>query len=321
MSVRVSNEAGDDGFARLIVETASMRCEFIPQLGGKLAQLSDRRTQRRWLWRHPRMPYQVSASTANYVAEADTGGWDECFPTVGACRYPGAEWSDVVLPDHGDLWCQTPHTEVHHDADAVTVTTTWQGLVLPYTFERAMHIQDETLTVRYRVHNHGQAPLHWIWCAHPLIAIEPGMRMVLPAETTFWRLNEHGLSAEPAEAIAVTPTQTWDMRQLPARDAGFSVKLYSAQLHAGDVRLEAADGALVWSWQTAQIPQLAVFLNAGGWSNDEGPPHFNMGLEPAIGVYDALSDAYHHTQSYATLAPGQHRCWQLAVQLVADNPQ
>jgi hypothetical protein len=319
--MQITNMVGADQFERVMVETAVLRCEYIPALGGKLAQITDKRTGRDWLWRHPRLAYARVPATANYVAEADTGGWDECFPTVGACPYPDAPYADVILPDHGDLWCQVPETQVVQGADAVDIITRWQGLQLPYTFVRTMHIADDTVTVHYQVHNHGQAPLHWIWCAHPLIAIEPGMQLELPAGTTFWRMSEAGLCAEPATAIAVTPTQHWDMRQLPARDAGFSVKLYSAQLATGHVRLQATDGALLWSWQTTEIPQLAVFLNAGGWSNDDGPPHYNMGLEPAIGVYDALSDAYTHTQSYATLAPGQHRCWQLAVQLVADNPQ
>jgi galactose mutarotase-like enzyme len=255
------------------------------------------------------------------VAEADTGGWDECFPTVGACQYPDAAYADVMVPDHGDLWCQAPEMQVDHREHDAEIITRWRGLQLPYTFVRTMHIQHDTVTVSYAVHNHGQAPLHWIWCAHPLIAIAPGMQLHLPPETTFWRMTEAGLREEPATAIAVTPTQRWDMRRMPEHDAGYSVKLYSAQLPAGHVRLQATDGALVWSWSTAEIPQLAVFLNAGGWSNDDGPPHFNLGLEPAIGVYDALSDAYAHTQSYATLDPGQQRRWQLTVQLVADNPQ
>jgi hypothetical protein len=321
MTVHISNERGADGFLRLTVETTHLRAEFIPQLGGKLAQLIDRRTQRRWLWRHPRLPYQECVPTANYVAEADTGGWDECFPTVGACQYPDAAYADVMVPDHGDLWCQAPEMQVDHSDHDAEIITRWRGLQLPYTFVRTMHIQHDTVTVSYAVHNHGQAPLHWIWCAHPLIAIAPGMQLHLPPETTFWRMTEAGLREEPATAIAVTPTQRWDMRRMPEHDAGYSVKLYSAQLPAGHVRLQATDGALVWSWSTAEIPQLAVFLNAGGWSNDDGPPHFNLGLEPAIGVYDALSDAYAHTQSYATLDPGQQRRWQLTVQLVADNPQ
>lgn len=319
--MQITNMVGADQFERVMVETAVLRCEYIPALGGKLAQITDKRTGRDWLWRHPRLAYARVPATANYVAEADTGGWDECFPTVGACPYPDAPYADVILPDHGDLWCQVPETQVVQGADAVDIITRWQGLQLPYTFVRTMHIADDTVTVHYQVHNHGQAPLHWIWCAHPLVAIEPGMQLDLPAGTTFWRHSAQGLVAEPAMSIQVTAQQCWAMERIPNRDAGFSVKLYSAHLPAGWVRISSDDGYLEWSWDLAQIPQLAVFLNAGGWSNDGGLPHFNMGIEPAIGIYDALSDAYVQTQTFVTLAPGQQRSWQLQVRIGTSSTE
>jgi hypothetical protein len=43
-----------------------------------------------------------------------------------------------------------------------------------------------------------------------------------------------------------------------------------------------------------------------------------MGIEPAIGVYDRLSDAYNRTNTYATLPPGQQRSWSVQVQLDAE---
>lgn len=310
-----------DGFRRVVVGNDVIRCEFMPELGAKLAQIHDLRTGRGWLWRHPRMPYSQVASTASYVDEADTGGWDECFPTVGRCLYPAAPWHDQLLPDHGELWCQTPTWQIDATDAQVVCTSIWHGMALPYRFERRITI-DHTHTVQfdYCVTNHGDADMHWIWCAHPLIALDAGMSLHTPTNTTFWHTNEAGdFVAESARAIRVSSTTTVDLQRLPSHQSGIAVKLYSETLPAGWVQVIAPNGCLTMEWDITQVPQLAIWLNAGAWSNDGGSPHYNMGVEPAIGVYDALSDAYTRTTTYATLAAGQQRCWRVYLQLDADT--
>ncbi|MFM7679261.1 MAG: hypothetical protein ACKO83_10495, partial [Roseiflexaceae bacterium] len=106
MSTTCATFTGADGFVRQVVTNAVMQVIYMPQLGGKISQITDRRTGRNWLWRHPRMPYQLNDPQANYVTVADSGGWDECFPTVGRCTYPTAPWQGVALADHGELWSQ-----------------------------------------------------------------------------------------------------------------------------------------------------------------------------------------------------------------------
>ena len=41
---------------------------------------------------------------ARCVGDYDASGFDECFPTIGACAYPEAPWQGVIAPDHGELW-------------------------------------------------------------------------------------------------------------------------------------------------------------------------------------------------------------------------
>ena len=320
MTIHKHEYHGDDGFTRVVVQNAVIECEYIPVLGGKMTRLTDRRTGREWLWRHPRMPYQQVPSTANYVAVADTGGWDECFPTVGPCDYPAAPWQGTALADHGELWCQTPTVTWLVQDDAVVYTCVWEGLTLPYTFMRSIEIGAEAaIDVTYRVKNHGEADLQWIWCAHPLVSLEPGMALYTPAGTTFLHANHQGeLVSDAPESIVLPDQRVLDLTHLPAVTSAMTAKLYSDVLPSGWVALQAANGRLTMSWDSAEIPQLAVFINAGAWSNDGQSPNYNMGIEPAIGVYDRLSDAYSRTTTYATLPPGQQRSWSVQVQLDAE---
>ncbi|RPH61827.1 MAG: DUF5107 domain-containing protein, partial [Chloroflexi bacterium] len=82
-----------DGFETIQVRTGLLELSIVPGLGGKINSLRDVRTGREWLWRNPRLPYKRLPHGSSYVAEADTGGWDECFPSVSACEYPSAPWS------------------------------------------------------------------------------------------------------------------------------------------------------------------------------------------------------------------------------------
>ena len=96
---------------------ADARVEIVPALGGKIASL--RLGGREWLWTSdvlPRVaPTEALAAddSASYVRVADTGGYDECLPTVGAARIPSdaTSYAGLALPDHGELWSQHAPTE------------------------------------------------------------------------------------------------------------------------------------------------------------------------------------------------------------------
>ena len=82
-----------NGFDTVLVDTGALSLALMPELGGKISSLRDLRTGREWLWRHPRMAYQRVSHGSSYITKADTGGWDECFPSVAPCEYPAPPWT------------------------------------------------------------------------------------------------------------------------------------------------------------------------------------------------------------------------------------
>src|SRR5687768_17319680 len=74
----------DFGFAEL--RGGGSRVLIVPTLGGKIAQMEL--GGRQWLWQSDVIPYSVPEEGTSYVETADTGGYDECFPTVGPCKVP-----------------------------------------------------------------------------------------------------------------------------------------------------------------------------------------------------------------------------------------
>lgn len=312
-----------ENFDAIHVQTGTLAITIVPELGGKVSSLRDRRTQREWLWRHPRYPYKRVPHGSSYVAEADTGGWDECFPSVAACAYPSEPWKDAAIQDHGELWSQVPEFEIQEHGETVTLQTHWQGVVLPYTFRRTITLNDHSSVIHsdYQVLNPSDQPIQFVWCVHPLLAIEPEMKLHLPSSARF-----NVASVFPPELVSTDkdlqyplPAAGLNLPALPETNAGRAIKIWSDPLpaDAGWATLRARDGELQMRWEVSLLPQLAAWMNFGAWAADGGTPYYNLGLEPCIGAQDSLNDAVHRYQLFATLPPHDSRNWWLEIELTS----
>jgi galactose mutarotase-like enzyme len=310
-----------DGFAAVTVHTGPLALTLIPELGGKVSSLRDERTGREWLWRHPRMAYQRVAHGGSYIAEADTGGWDECFPSVAPCAYPSAPWAGTEIQDHGELWSQPAALEVREAGNAVILHTRWRGVALPYTFERAITLAANSARVRveYTATNAADAPLDFVWCIHPLLAIEPGMALRVPAAARFnrWATLPTDLLSQDSGLSYPLIARDHDLTTLPDSSAVIALKLWSDPLPEGEgwASMRARDGELRMTWDTALLPQLAFWINLGAWAGDGGAPYYNLGLEPCLGAQDSLAEAVTVRNLYATLPPHGSRTWWLEIEL------
>jgi galactose mutarotase-like enzyme len=326
MSIVITHGALD-GFATIQAANDHLALTIVPELGGKIASLRDRRTGREWLWRHPRMAYARVAPDESYTARADTGGWDECLPTVAACSYPAAPWAGTALPDHGELWSQAAQVDRSEQDALATIRCRWQGAALPYAVERVITLAADQPSLRfdYRMTNTGTAPLRFIWCAHPLLAIAPGMRLELPPAARFnvWSSIPDDLLRQSSDLVYPVRVAAYGRAivtdPLPDPSAAVAFKLWSEPLADGDgwARLHAADGSLGLRWDVAQLPQIACWLNLGAWAGDGGAPYYNLGLEPCIGAQDSLAEAITRHDLAPTVAPGESYPWWLEVELSA----
>ena len=309
-----------DSFDAIEVNSGAIALTLVPALGGKLSSLRDLRTGREWLWHNPRIPYRRVPHGDSYTLKADTGGWDECFPTVAPCAYPSPLWAGAQLQDHGELWSQTVMLDVTERDDAITLHNRWRGVALPYTFERAITLDSGSARLHfdYNVTNDADAPLQFIWSAHPLLAIEPGMQLLLPSSARFncWATLPADLIARESDVQYPLLAHDLDLTTLPDASAAIALKLWSDPLSEGWATLRARDGELCMRWDTAQLPQVAFWLNLGAWAGDGGAPYYNLGLEPCIGAQDSLAEAVTKFKLYETLPPQGARRWWLDVELV-----
>jgi galactose mutarotase-like enzyme len=299
----------------------------LPELGAKIVSLRDLRSGREWLWTSDRVPLARHPYGVSYIENADTGGWDECFPTVAACDYPLEPHRGAPLPDHGDMWAQAWSNKVVRSADRIEIVTSCSAIVVPCVLSRTLILRPDTaqLELRYQVHNTGSYEVAFIWSAHPLLRIEPGMALEFPTSARFnvysatartHLSKRHGLHwpmsvRSEGRDIVIDP--------LPGPDAGVAFKIWSEPLAEGWARLIANDGSLQLRFDVAEIPQIALWLNAGGWTGIGGEPYYNIALEPCIGAQDSLAEAVTHYHQYAIVRPRETRRWALTVDLEARS--
>ncbi len=317
-------ESQVQGFHALSLKNPILSLTMIPELGGKISSIRDLRTNREWLWNNAHLPYRHHVYGTSYIQEADTGGWDECFPTVAECSYPSEPWKGLRMPDHGEIWPNSWAAKVEGNASTqLSISTEVQGVALPYEFRRTISLHANSPTVRfdYSVRSLADSALNYIWSAHPLFVVEPGMQILLPEDTPMraWSSFPPGFVSDKEEHIwpvhAKANGNELDLSHMPNTTAGIACKLWSQSLSQGYAALVAKDGEFRFTFDPIILPQVGLWVNAGGWSGTGGEPYYNLALEPCIGAQDSLEEAVEHYRQYKTLPAHEVHTWWLEVHL------
>jgi len=322
-------ETKHQGFDAYILTNEHIRTCVIPELGGKITSLKHLPTEREWLWSNPYLPLQPVAYGSSFTEKYDTGGLDECFPAVAGGAYPDAPWDGVLIPDHGELWCQPWQVEiVESSAKQIILSMVCYGVRFPYRFQRTLTISAErpALTLEYQVSNLTSFDMPFIWSIHPILTIEEGMQLLLPVGVETVRvdavtngfLSESG-SRLPWPQAKRADLQPIDLSRVPANDFGQAYKLYTYPLNGQDlvetaILDPAGEHSFTFRFRPDEITHVGLWMNYGGWSGSGSEPYFNLGLEPCIGGTDALPKAK-ELGEYARLLARQTRNWTLELLL------
>jgi hypothetical protein len=247
------------------VQGTGVAATFVPRRGGKIVSLCDT-GGREWLVRPPRSPPPPARPGAAFV-EAEMCGWDECVPTINACRV-----NRTILPDHGEAWtCAWD--------DQGGAWWGFEGTALGYRFARAIHPTPSGLRLSYRLEATGARPVPAFWAAHPQFAAPPGTRVVLPAHVerviaVYGARGEMKWNPEVARVDTLAP--------------GGARKMWLDRGDRADwAALQTPNGArLRLSWDAALVPYLGLWFDREAFA-----PEPVVALEPATGWYDALDYA------------------------------
>jgi galactose mutarotase-like enzyme len=301
----------------LALETETLRGVIVPEMGGKLVSLLDRRSQVEWLAGPQDRPFRPAPYGAPFT-EQDMSGWDEMFPTINACAYPVlGEAYGASLPDHGEVWAIPWRVEPGNDA---ALTLSVEGRALPYRLARTLSSPAPgTLQMDYQLENLGQAAMPYIWAAHPQFDCDGSAQIRLPGSVTRmvntlpakwgWDAPETAYDWPQATNAQGIPTR---LDQVGAPSLGRARKFFlppDVHIEWAAVIREPSEAWLRMAWSAAEVPYFGLWIDEGAISQiSVAAP------EPTTGYYDSLALAW-EKREVTTVAPGEVRTWALTVEL------
>jgi galactose mutarotase-like enzyme len=312
------------GFPAVSLRAGEVEAVVIPGLGLKVSNLR-RGGGREWLWRSDQIPLAPPTPGASYVETADSGGWDECFPTVGPSMIPGRP-DAPPLPDHGELWSARWESAVYERNGSVTIAGRALSERFPCEFIRELTLvpDEPVVRLRYALRHLGGDPFPWIWSSHPLLTVQPGSLLQLPGVTQVKVDAAHGRPDLEVDDLVSWPGGIGGRQEafeFPALDREpWAAKMFADA--GGDrcaVLTDPRRGErLEFRVDRSRVPQVGVWINCAGWAPPGKRPYYNLALEPCIGAPDRLDRAAEWGLAQA-LAAGEHREWEVEVWLLEEG--
>lgn len=291
-----------------ILESALIRVEIAPALGGKIISLYSKRTSTEWLL-PPLRPYAEAKATGGFE-EWDGGGFDECLPTVAATD---------TAPDHGEVW-RHAWQETPAESAVVLRTTALSGAV---AFERRAHLDGPSLVLDYAVENRSQTPQSLIYSAHPLLHVEQGDRILLPAE-----MREVVVEGSAGERLGRRgdriewpgPKLGEDLSVVGPPDGLRADKVFAGPMTDGWCALvrPTLDEGVELTFSCDVLPYLGLWICRAAWPDSGAKKQYTVAFEPTGSPHDSLTDAEHAGMAWL-LAPGDRREWSLRFRVGAQS--
>lgn len=294
--VRVETGWSWSGLTAVVLCSDRLQVVVLPELGGRVWQITDQLSGRRLLWHHPRLRPAPVAFGAGYD-DHFIGGWDELFPN----DVP-EELAGEAFPDHGEGWSERWEWEVLPGADAAVrlwLDTRISASRLVRTIRLAPGA--DAIEVGVEVTNGSGRSLPMMHKQHLAVPLRAGSRIDLPGSQV-----EIGDFGRPRWGAA-GDRFTWPGPSAgdgadfsaPAPD-GTAELLFAGGLEAGWCACTDADGVGIGlSFDPAVYPACWTFGSWHGWRGLDVAvlePCTGVGLSVAAGQADGRHRA---------LAPGE----------------
>lgn len=308
----------EDRLTSVPLESTSLCITVLPSLGAKIAsiQLLPGREE---LLQQPLLPYAPRIHFMAFDA-SDASGWDECLPSVAACEVQTASGTTALIPDHGDFW----QVEWQVDSQSKNVVTlSAHGYSLPLSFSKRLHLEGNQLQVSYRVRNMGSVAIDYIYSAHPLFAVDPGDRILLPQS-----VKEVTVEGSAKGRLGVRGTKhSWPVTRVDGSRGidlsfagnpadGTGDKLFAPSPAEGWCTVERKQllRRITLHFDPVQLPYLGLWLCYGGWPEERENRQKCVALEPCTAEGDALAIAS-RAGCATRLEPGAENSWTITLEV------
>ena len=281
MTLRLDQRWSLNGIPVVVISNRLLKVVVVPELGGKILQVSTHRDGRDLLWENPRLTLRRVPFGANYD-DVFFGGWDELFPNDLAEEIAGETY-----PDHGELWASPWRcVECSVDDGSARVVLELDTPISQCRLRKTVVLAEDSnaVQVTWRLRNDGYRNLPYLWKQHLAVPVSAPARLDLPASSMY--VEDFG---SPRAGKAGT-TYTWpfltdgtgrrhDMRLTMPPGSHVAEFQYATDLADGWCAVTYGDGTGVgMAFDRRQFGCCWTFASYGGWRGAEV-----LVLEPCTG--------------------------------------
>ena len=279
------------GFEVYVLNSEEVEIAVVPELGAKIISLKNLRTGREWMWHPPGGLNLFRNHPGDAFSLSPLAGADECMPTIAPCSWQGLE-----LPDHGEVW-NVPWKVDPVALESGILKTSVQLKISPFDFERAIELHGNEIQINYQLNNYSAVERQFLWAIHPLLRLQAGDQLELPAST---RALLNGATWVDAVASAI-----------PGKN---SAKVFARPVSEGQAGIgnPVTGERLEFEWSPEENDTLGLWLTRGGWHG-----HHHFAIEPTNADNDALALAAEQGHC-GVVAAGDFMTWQIRLRLVSQ---
>lgn len=310
---------------------------LLPSLGGRIRDVTL--GGRQWLWHNPDLAFTAADEDASLGDAVGSGGFDECFPTIAACKLPS--WVEgaggAKITERGALWRQRCDTRVGTGEFGNSATCTWHAAPLPLTLSRTVTVRpDGAVEFAYAATNIGAARAPFLWAAHPVLPLGDGTRLVLPpgARTRAWMAD--GIALDTGDASHAWPRvrageRVIDVTRPASLGARFACTLF-VELPRTETVIAVQEGRtrLEMRVHGRELSHAGVWINRGALAPTErkrprlrlrrAATYSTLTIGPCLGAPESLADALGDWETARWIEPGATARWSMTWRVVGDTP-
>lgn len=321
-------EKEENGLKKLIIENEKIEIILLPEIGGKMISLKNKKTDKQFLLEPQNNPprYIKPFYGADFT-QFDTSGFDECFPNISEVNNlkDFSSGETINLPDHGELWSKSWDYNI---LDEKSIELFVQGVNLNYLFTKKIELDDNKIFIFYTVKNLSIQDIKFIWSAHPLLKCNSGDKILLPQSVKNVLLNwasdeKLGKFSDYLNWPFLSKFDTKrDYSIVQNFELGQAMKLFTDRLNEGYAGLYFIqdDESIFFSFNTNEVTYLGLWLCYGGWPTNVEKKHYTLAIEPSIGRPDSLAEAIKRNENGLVKA-FENIQWQVEISMWKGKPE
>jgi hypothetical protein len=205
-------------------------------------------------------------------------GYDDCFPTVDPCNYPGGSFR---CRDHGELYYR--EWRIARYANRLDCST---DCPMPrVSLSRNLQFNENILTWNFKINNLSDKPLFFLHVMHALMPVQEIKSLELPS---FKQAIDENNPESPA---LKTPGEV--VAKLLSLTKGTYLMLILNEVKRGTIELVLKNGmTLTIDYDEIMFPSLGIWWNNGGYPGEEGIKRSECAFEPIPGTCSNLEKSY-----------------------------